>query len=456
MLQYEEFLKSKVRTDPATGLNAVGDLNPMLFPQQRDIVNWALRRGRAAIWADCGMGKGPMALEYASNVPGEVLIVAPLAVSQQFKRESEKFGIEVGLAKRHGDISKRITVTNYESLHNFNIEGFNGIVLDESSILKSVSGKTRTELIERCKDIPFRLCCTATPAPNDHMELGSHSEFLGVMSRTEMLSTFFVHDGGETSKWRLKGHAEGEFWQWMASWAVMIRKPSDLGYSDEGFELPPLEMHEHITDVDEPTEGFLFAMEASTLADRIKARRSTVDERVAEAVKIINEKAGEPWIIWCNLNDEQSALEKALGDRVLSVHGSLTPDEKEWRIVKWLDGDKPYFLSKPSVAGFGLNFQRCNNMIFVGISDSYEAFYQAVRRCWRFGQTKPVNCHIVAAETEGAVLSNIKRKEVDATKMAENMVKHMADINIRALRGAATRKNTAYEPKIEMILPKWL
>jgi len=285
-MKYEDFLAAKAITDPSTGLDVVPPLNPMLFDFQRDIVNWALRRGRAAIFADCGMGKTPMQLEWAKHIPGDVLILAPLAVSAQTVREGEKFGVKCSYARNDSQIKDRITITNYEMLEHFDVDRFSGIVLDESSILKAYDGKTRTAIIDGFAQTPFRLACTATPAPNDYMELGNHSQFLGVMSYTEMLSMFFVHDGGETQKWRLKGHAEAEFWRWLCSWAVMIRKPSDLGYDNGDFKLPEMVMHDVSVRVDQPTTGMLFAIEAGTLQERIAARRDTVEQRVEHCAAI--------------------------------------------------------------------------------------------------------------------------------------------------------------------------
>lgn len=445
-MNYNEFLKTKETFDAATGLNDVPELNPMLFDFQKDIVRWALKRGRAAIWADCGLGKGPMALEWARHVPGEVLIVAPLAVSRQFKREAEKFGITIGIAKCASDIKERITVTNYERLDGFDPSRFNGVVLDESSILKSHDGKTRTALIESFSRTPFRLCCTATPAPNDHMELANHAEFLGTMTRVEMLSMFFVHDGGETSKWRLKGHAEGDFWRWLASWAVMMRKPSDLGYNDDTFKIPEIKIHSHTVAVEKPTSGFLFALEANTLQERIGARRETIEDRVRECAAIVN-ATDRPFLVWCNLNTESEALVKMIHGAV-EVKGSDTPEEKEDAMIGFTEGKIRVLVTKPSIAGFGMNWQHCSDMAFVGLSDSYEQFYQAIRRCWRFGQKRQVEVHIITATTEGAIVENIRRKENDATKMAERMVEHMKEINSQELHGATTRTKATYERDI--------
>lgn len=438
MKLYDAFLARKAITDPATGLKVVPALNPALFDFQRDITAWGLRRGRAAVFADCGLGKTPIQLEWARHVPGNVLILAPLAVSAQTVREGKKFGIEVRAARKQADVKPGITVANYEMLEHFDPAYFTGIVLDESSILKSYDGKIRTAIIDAFKNTPFKLACTATPAPNDYMELGNHAEFLGVMSRVEMLSMFFVHDGGETQQWRLKGHAESEFWKWLASWAVCIRKPSDLGYDDRDFILPELVMHQITVKVEQPTDGFLFPVEASTLQERLRARRDTIEDRVAECAAIAN-ATDEPFLVWCNLNDESAQIKAAVNGSV-EVKGSDANAHKEKAMLGFTAGDVRCLVTKPSIAGFGMNWQHCNNMAFVGLSDSYEQFYQAVRRCWRFGQKKPVNVYVITAETEGAVVANIKRKEADAMQMAENMVEHMKDLNTEAVRGMRREK----------------
>lgn len=432
VMQYSDFLKSKFLKNVETGLEEIPVLNDMLFDFQKDIVTWALRRGRAAIFADCGMGKTPMQLEWAKHVPGNVLILAPLAVAQQTVQEGKKFDVEVKYCRDQSEVSGKITIANYEMLDHFNPSFFNAIVLDESSILKSYTGKFRNQIIDSFSKTPFRLACTATPAPNDFMELGNHSEFLGVMTRTEMLSMFFVHDGGETQKWRLKGHAESEYWKWICLWAVMIRKPSDLGYADEGFKLPDLELNEMSVTAGKST-GTLFPMEASTLQERLQARRDSIVERVAACAGLAN-ASKEPWMIWCNLNSEGDALEKLIPDSV-QVKGSDKIDFKRDSMLDFAAGKIRVFISKPSICGFGMNFQRCRNVAFVGLSDSYEDFYQAVRRCWRFGQKKIVNCHIIISKQEGAVLANIKRKEKDSERMAMEMVKNMSDITKKEIRG---------------------
>lgn len=432
-MEYSEFLKHKKIQDIPTGLANVPELNQMLFDFQRDIVKWALKRGRAAIFADCGMGKTPMQLEWARHIPGRVLIVAPLAVSAQTIREAEKFHEDKITYSPDGRLESRIVITNYERIEHFDPSMFTGIVLDESSILKSYTGKYRTDLIDRFGNVQYRLACTATPAPNDFMELGNHAEFLGAMKRTEMLSMFFVHDGGETQTWRLKGHAEKEFWRWVCSWAVMIRKPSDLGYDDGKFILPPLNMEQITVHSEEPTDGMLFAMEAQSLVERQGARRATIFDRALACAEKVN-ATKDQCLVWCDLNDESAELVRLIPDAV-EVKGSDTEAHKEKAMLDFARGDIRVLVTKPKIAGFGMNWQKCHNVFFVGLSDSYEAFYQAIRRCWRFGQEYPVDCKVITSDIEGAVVKNIQRKEEDAKRMAEMMVENMHEINAENIRG---------------------
>jgi DNA modification methylase len=446
MTTYADFLQSKAAVDPATGLREIPALNPKLFPFQRDIVRWALRRGRAAIFADCGLGKTPMQLEWAQHVPGNVLILAPLAVAAQTKREGEKFDIPVGVARSQADVAGKITVTNYEMLDRFDPSQFQGIVLDESSILKAHDGATRNAIIESFAATPFRLACTATPAPNDHMELANHSEFLGAMSRTEMLAMFFVHDGGDTSKWRIKGHGREDFWKWVCSWAVMLRKPSDLGYEDDGFRLPGLGIQSVV--VDAPKDGLstLFPVEAQTLQERLAARRESIDARVRVCADLVN-ATDEPFLVFCNLNDESDRLRRGIAGAV-EVKGSDPHDQKERNLLAFANGEIRVLVSKPRIAGYGLNLQHCSKMAFVGLSDSYEQFYQAVRRCWRFGQVNPVTAYVITCETEGRVVENIKRKERDAQAMARDMVANMHEINEEAIKGVERDRATYTELEV--------
>ena len=427
MSAYQEFLASKRIAIEDAGI-AVNPrmLNKNLFPFQRDIVKWALRKGRAAIFCDCGLGKTIMQLEFAAKIPGKVLILAPMAVAQQTVREGQKFGIHAVYSREA--IDEKITITNYEMLWHFRPSDYNGIVLDESSILKSFDGTFRNLIIEAFRVTPFRLACTATPSPNDYMELGNHSEFLGALTRTEMLSTFFVHDGGDTSKWRVKRHAREEFWRWVCTWAVMMRKPSDLGYSDDGFLLPELHVHYLSVEQTKADDGRLFAMPAATLQERRQARSHSTGDRADEVARIVATKPNEPWLIWCNLNVESlEAVQKIPG--AVEIRGSNSREEKEFRMLAFSNGEVRVLVTKPSICGWGMNWQHCPNVVFLGLSDSYEEFYQALRRVWRFGQTREVNCYIVTSSNEGAVTANIKRKEADAMAMAKEMVQNMHEIN---------------------------
>jgi DNA modification methylase len=449
MTTYEEFLDAKRFTPRVAGLTEVPALNPAMFPHQKDVTSWALRLGRSAAFLGTGMGKSLIEMEWArviaEHTGSPVLILAPLAVAHQLILEASKFGIHAQYQKG-GKPESAIVVTNYERLHQFDPADYVGVALDESSILKSFDGKTRSQLIEAFRETPYKLAATATPAPNDHMELGNHAEFLGVMTATEMLSMFFVHDGGETQKWRLKGHARKEFWRFVCSWAVNIRRPSDVGYDNGPFVLPPLIYHEHIVAVDKPSEGMLFAMPAATLSERLAARRSTVDDRVSKCAEIISDQPDETWLVWTNLNKESNALTNAIPWSV-ELTGSDDPEEKSAKSLDFANGKIGKLITKCSIAGFGMNYQVCSHMAFVGVNDSWEQFYQAVRRCYRFGQKNPVHVHIVAASTEGNVLENLKRKEREAEEMAEEMLENMQELTRMNLRGT-TRVESTYKREV--------
>lgn len=422
---YQEFLSRKSMAAESVGLDVSdGDLSPQLFDFQRKIVRWALAKGRAAVFADCGMGKTFMQLEWARHVPGDVLVLTPLAVAQQTAAEASKFGLSAAVS-RDGTKSAPITITNYQQLHKFDMGDFAGIVLDESSILKAYDGKTRTAIIEAAKSVDYRLACTATPAPNDHMELGNHAEFLGAMSRAEMLATFFVHDGGDTSKWRLKGHAVDDFWRWVATWAVAVQTPADLGCAAEGFDLPNMRLVEHLAHSDFAQEGHLFPV-AMSLTEQRAARKASMDDRVRIVAELCN-NSDEQWLVWCDLNAESEALTKAI-DGAVEVAGRHSDDEKSARMLGFSSGEHRVLVTKPQIAGFGMNWQNCANMAFAGLTHSYERFYQAVRRCWRFGQESEVSVHVVLSEPERPVLTSIRRKEADAQKMAKAMVQHMCSM----------------------------
>jgi hypothetical protein len=452
MGDYAEFLKGKATSDEATGLSDIPELNPMLYDFQRDIVRWALRRGRAAIFADCGLGKTPMQLEWAQHLPGDVLIVAPLAVSKQTIREGDKFGVDVAHSQ-DGNKAGRITITNYERLHHFNPDDFVGIVLDESSILKSYTGKFRTELIERWGSRPFRLACTATPAPNDYMELGNHSQFIGAMRGSEMLSSFFINDAANVGRYRVKGHAEGPFWEWMASWAVMMRNPSDLGYNHEEFTLPPLTVHDVIVDANQAPEGMLFSFDAHTMSERRAARKASIKDRVSIVANMVN-RSTESWLVWCDLNAESEMLKQSIPDAI-EVRGSDSEEHKDRALLGFADNDFRVLVSKPSIAGWGMNYQHCHKVAFTGLSDSYESFYQAVRRAWRFGQINPVDCYVITDRTEGAVVANIRKKKHHADRMATNMAARMSHISKGIVRGDKPFTQ-AYQTTNQMEVPAWL
>lgn len=455
-LLYEDFIASKASAVTFDSAPNVG-IASHLFSFQRDLVTWALKRGRAAIFADTGLGKSAMQIEWARNVAsaGRVLILAPLAVADQTVREAARFGVDVRYL-RSDDGETRIAITNYEMIEHFDPSRFVGVVLDESSILKSFTGATRNLIIETFAHTPYRLACTATPAPNDFTELGNHSEFLGVLSRLEMLAEYFTHDGGNTQDWRLKGHAVLAFWTWVASWGAVVRKPSALGYPDDGYNLPPLRFHEHVIKVshaDAWDAGALFVADARTLNDQRAIRRSTMERRVEIVAELANAD-DRPWLVWCELNDEGDALKDAIAGAV-QVRGADEPEVKRDRLLGFADGRYRVLVTKPSIAGFGMNWQHCQSMAFVGPSNSYEQTYQAIRRCWRFGQKHAVDVHIATAENERAILQNLRRKEADADRLAEETQSYVGPA-MRAAVGAVERRWNPYNPTIKMEIPSWL
>ena len=441
--EYDAFIKRKAAEDVESGFEP-SNLGDQLFDFQRAIVEWACRRGRAAIFADTGLGKTAMQTEWARQVAehtgDKVLIVAPLCVAQQTTEEAAKFGIHIQFVRHPSEIKNaEIVITNYEMLDKFDPEDFSGVVLDESSILKAHDSKTRAKIIEIFCKTPYRLSCTATPSPNDHMELGNQAEFLGVMTATEMLAMFFVHDGGDTSQWRLKGHGKSRFWEWMSTWSVCIRNPADLGFDGSRYILPGLKMHEHVIESTSPLEGQLFAGIAQTLTERRDAKRQSMAERVAKAAELVNSHK-RPAIVWCHLNDESKALTAAIPDAI-EVTGSMSASEKEEAIMAFTHGSRRVLVSKASICGFGMNWQHCHDMVFAGLDDSYESFYQAIRRCHRFGQHHVVDVHLVSAESEGAVKANLERKQAQADDMAQSMVDHMRELTQQKIRGASMEKS---------------
>lgn len=650
-MNYDDYVQTKLSRVPPTGIPH-GAYMPDhgMFPHQSALVSWACKRGRAAIFADTGLGKSRMQLAWAEAVRlhtgRPVLILAPLAVAPQTVSEGAEIGVSVLHCRDGSDYDPsegaRICITNYDRLHRFDCSIFGAVVLDESSCIKHHDAKTLRTLLTAFRNTPFKLCATATPAPNDWTELGTHAEFLGVCTRAEMLAEYFTHDGGDTSVWRLKGHARHIFWQWVSQWGAMVRRPSDLGFDDSAYALPPLHLHEHTVETEMPLNGMLFAAEAQTLSERRDARRMSIADRVndcastiygewhklaapnnqgaehgmeegvrgdsqaqvsvgpgvqgkakrtvgegqvgasgihggvlrgqpgevqadcgaaggsqcaqtgevfsgcrgprcgasccesmaarepseaesaeAEAVRdrsfglqridggsgrimcdlrgvgyieaeqlsfggpLPQDREGpraalhvlqsgpweiqgrrgsavfgdfvpdEAWLIWCDLNDEQDMLEKAFGDLAFSVRGSNTTEEKEVRIQAWLARQRPVMISKPSIMGFGLNFQHCRNMAFVGVTDSFESYYQAVRRCWRFGQRRDVHVHVFVSSSEGAVVANLKRKERDATKMAESLSQETRDAVMQEVTGT-TRQTNIHNASQRVIVPAFL
>jgi len=455
--EYKEFLKTKLKPSVFSGFDIKDNqINPLLFDWQKVIVKWALRKGRCALFESCGLGKTPQQLEWARHIckftKGNVLILAPLAVSSQTVREGNKFNIKVNECRKQKDVKSGINITNYEMLDHFDPQSFSGIVLDESSILKSFTGKIRSKIIDSFKFTSYKLACTATPSPNDYMELGNHSEFLGVMSRSEMLSMYFINDTSDTGTWRLKGHVKDNlFWKWMASWSVMIEKPSDIGFDDDGFILPELIIHEKILDYDGLKRTF-FTIPASTLNERRKVRTESIEKRVSVASKIIN-KTEDICLVWCNLNAEGKMLGDKI-DRSVEIKGADDNDYKKQMMLDFSSDKIKCLISKPKISGFGMNWQNCSKVFFVGLSDSYEQYYQAVRRSWRYGQKNKVHVYIIIEEREISVLKNIKRKEKDMLNMFSEMVTYMKDTMKMELFGSRFEDNQ-YQPQLEMILPNF-
>jgi hypothetical protein len=439
--EYERFLASKRVAATAVGFTvSESDLSSALFDWQRAIVRWALQRGRAALFCETGTGKTRMQLEWARQVcartGGDVLILAPLVVTFQTAREArDKLGIEITVARTQAEARPGITVTNYEMLAHFDPARYVGVVLDESSILKSFMGATKRQLIEAFAATPYRLACTATPAPNDHMELGNHAEFLGVMPSSEMLMRWFINDTMSMGHYRLKAHAVRDFWDWVASWAVSLRRPSDLGFSDDGFTLPALNVrHEVIaTDLTVDAGDRLFRLPDLNATGLHRELRLTAPARAERIAALVNADT-ESWVVWCYTNYEADELTRRIPDAV-EVRGSETPAAKERKLRDFIDGRARVLVSKPGLAGFGINMQHCARMAFVGLSYSFEEFYQAVRRCWRYGQTRPVDVYVCGAETEGALAATIARKAGEHERMSDEMVASSARLTLGDGRG---------------------
>ena len=431
-MSYAEFLARKQSRVEKPGHEVTAaDIHPILHGWQNELVQWAVRTGRAALWADTGMGKTMMQLEWARLSGDRPLIVAPLAVCQQTVREAAKLGIRAEYIRTWDDFDPfgeaQIHVTNYERLQNIPAAPFDAVVLDESSILKQSTGATRTMLIDWAKDVPYRLACSATPAPNDPEELTNQAEWLGRMARTHMLAAYFIHD---QDGWRLKGHARRPMMQWMAQWAVALTRPSDVGGDDTGYNLPGLEVVPEIVTAEIEAEGQLFATDIGGVTGRSQLRRQTLEHRVDRAAKLVANEPGA-WILWCGLNSEADALAAAIPGSV-NVHGSLDPDEKSRLLLGFADGEFDVLITKPSIASQGLNYQHCHRMAFVGLGDSYEQYYQAIRRCYRYGQTEVVHAHVIVSDLETQIAANVARKERQANRITTELVAEM-----RRVRGAA-------------------
>lgn len=455
-MNYEQYVDSK-RIEVAPSGFYADELNNKLFPFQRDITRWAIGRGKAAIFADCGLGKSVIEWEFAQQVTlhtdRPVLILAPLSVNKQMVKEAPNFGYSINNARSAAEIKLGINVTNYEILHKFNPDALGGIVCDESSILKGGAlGKMSNDLVAFAKEIPYRLAATATPAPNDLDELIFHAEFLGIMREAEIKALFFTQDGNSSNKFRLKRNAVEKFYSWMASWAVAMRRPSDLKYADDGFQLPPLNIEQITVDIADPfSTGTLFGMEATGIAEQRSARKATITDRVKLVADMVNGST-EQWLVWCDLNDESAALKKAIPDAV-EVKGSDSAEHKEDAMLGFTSGKYRVLVTKSSIAGFGMNWQQSHNMVFCGLGNSYEQYYQGIRRQWRFGQTQQVNVYVVVSTADGAVVANIRRKEQQAGEMFDNLVKHMS---VHTDLGVATRNEMDYNPQQSIKIPAWL
>jgi len=459
---YHKLIAAKRLSFTPRGLDVVPSLNASMNPHQAHVTEFALRTGCAAMFLDTGLGKTFCALEWGrvvvehTNKP--VLMLAPLAVAAQHEREAIKFGIDAKSVREPDQITgPRVYITNYERLAKFDLTQFAGVVLDESSILKSFNGKTTRALIDSFANTPFRLACTATPAPNDHAELGQHSQFLGAMSQSQMLTRWFLHDSADTGTWRMKGHAVQDFWNWVASWARCVSKPSDLGFSDDGFVLPPLNLQRHKVSADRSIDtghekdgqARLFRMPDTSATAIHGEKRKTIDARADLIAEVVAREPGEPWVIWCDTDYEADALTARIPEAV-EVRGSMTPEQKEERLTAFSTGAVRIIITKPSVAGFGLNWQHCARVAFVGLSFSYESFYQAARRCWRFGQSRPVNVHIACADTEESIWNVVSRKAGDHEGMKREMTAAMARV------ARIVPEQAPYAPTVPLKLPKWI
>lgn len=468
-ISYQEFLKSKRFKYLATGkIIDKADIHPRLFEFQKDIVKWAVKKGRCAIFLDTGLGKTNCQLEWARLIGGTALIIAPLSVARQTIREAVKIGIIVNFVKSQEELKPGINITNYEMIDHFTGD-VDSIILDESSILKSVSGKIKRKLIDTFSSVRYRLCCTATPAPNDYIEIGNHAWFLGVSTHQEMLSMFFINANKEHTinmggklyirkgsnkngtEWRIKHHAEEKFFEWMSSWAMFMMRPSDLGYDDSGYILPPLNIKPMVKEVvDYHQEGVLFFNGLKGIADRSGVRADMVDIKLEMLKELIHEPTDQ-WIVWCGLDKEAVAVKKTIGEYCREVKGADSIESKVKDLEDFQDGKYPVLVTKGKIAGHGMNFWNASNMIFFGLSDSWESFYQCIRREWRFGQKKPVNVYILLSSPELEIYENIQRKELQATRLRTKMIERMKKYEKGEIMDTVIEKDnyTEYENKGE-------
>lgn len=472
MTAYAEFLASKRKPPPSSGIRVHPDellCADYLFPFQRQIVAWAVGRGRAAVWADTGLGKTRIEVAWAhqllATMPNaRALILAPLAVARQTIAEAAIMGVPVTYVHDQAEADaapSQIVITNYDRLGRMRADAYAAVALDESSILKAFSGVTKRALVEMFKVTPYRLSASATPAPNDLEELTNHADFLSIMTAQEMRSTFFIADSrGEFMKYRLKGHAQGAFYEWLASWAIACRHPRDLGFRQDGYDLPPLSIHDHLIETGWTADGELFTPRLEGITQRASVRKDTLDARVRAAIDLICSEPGEQWIVWTGRNDESTAMAEGVADAlpgatVAEVVGADDADYKAEQLAAFAAGDVQVLVTKPSIAGAGLNFQTCARMVFVGLGDSYEQYYQAIRRCWRFGQGRPVDVHIVVSDAEAVIVQNVRAKESVARATTDGLIAAIAAENRRELY-AGTSKGDSYEPTRTLTLPDWI
>ena len=444
MNNYAEFLKSKGHRNQDCGIQINrSDIHSMLFEWQKDIVTWACRKGRCAVFLDTGLGKTFIQLEWARLIGENTLIIAPLSVARQTVREARKINVEVLYIRSQSEITpdRKLWITNYEMSDQFDFSYFNAVVLDESSILKSIGGKTRAKLTELCAGIKYRLCCTATPAPNDYIELGNHTEFLGICKQSEMLAMFFINANKEHTvivgnnvyrkkgsnkngtEWRLKHHAETPFFKWLSSWAITMTKPSDLGYEDNGFILPPLNITPIYIHTDYKPDNQLFYTHLQGITDRAKVRQSTISVKLDKLKETVGLHSGQ-WIIWCGLDAESNKASKEIPNAI-EVQGSDKLESKVSALENFQDGKIEILITKPKIAGFGMNFQNAHNMIFFGLNDSWETYYQCIRREWRYGQKHPVNVYLIIHDAETEIHQNILRKDAMAKRMKEKLIEQI-------------------------------